>query len=143
MTDLEKAKELLVKSEYTCVLQINDKTYTSSLRGVKPLVLFYKSGKDFSGFSAADKVVGKGAAFLYILLDVKEVYAGIISKPALSILNLYGIKVEYNILVEHIINRKGDGICPFEQAVMYTENKYEAYKLIEEKMQELNIKNEE
>ncbi len=139
MSDLIKAKELLSLGEYTCVLIKNDKTYTSLLRGVKPLVKWYADGVNLSNFSAADKVVGKATAFLYTLLDVKEVFAKVMSVSAKAVLEEKGIKAEYESLVPNIINRKGDGICPFEEAVLKAENKNEAYEIIRHKMQEMGI----
>jgi hypothetical protein len=94
---------------------------------------------DFIGFSAADKVVGKATAFLYVKLGVKAVYARVISKPALEVLKTHNIVAEYDTLVDNIINRKGDGFCPFELAVLDTQNIDAAYQLIKQKMVELNI----
>ncbi|MBE6548563.1 MAG: DUF1893 domain-containing protein [Ruminococcaceae bacterium] len=137
--DLIKAKELLVNYGYTCVLCCGDKTKTSSLRGVKPLVDFYNCGDDFDGWSAADKVVGKATAYLYVLLGIKQIYAGIISKEAYSVLTGAGICVEYGERVEYIINRRGDGMCPFENAVMNAAGPREAYGIIVDKMKEMNL----
>lgn len=140
MTDLQKAKELLTHSNYTCVLRKGEKTYTSTQRGVRPLVEWLDSGEDFSSWSAADKVVGRGAAFLYVLLGVSAVYAHVISRAALEALISHNISVEYGTLVENIINRKGDGICPFEAAVLDVTNADEAYRAICGKMQEMGIR---
>lgn len=139
MTEFVTAKKLLQSGRYTCVLCKNGNIYLSEKRGVKPLVMWLDSGADFSGYSAADKVVGKGAAFLYVLLKVKEIYASVISKGALSVLNQYGIQVEYGTLVENIINRTGTGICPFEDAVADINEADAAYTKIVRKMKEMNI----
>ena len=139
MSDLVKAKELLFSGGYTCVLKKGDEIYTSVLRGVKPLVKWYAYGVNLSDFSAADKVVGKATAFLYALLGVKEVFAKVMSASAKAVLEEKGIRAEYENLVPNIINRKGDGICPFEEAVLNTKNKEEAYKIIRHKMQEMGI----
>lgn len=66
------------------------------------------------GASIADKVIGKGAAALMILGGIKEIYADVISQPALSLLHDNGIKVSYDKAVDHIINRLGTGWCPVE-----------------------------
>ena len=66
--DLENAKKILSDGSYTCVLCKGKDTVSSSFRGVKPLLDLLDSGKDFSGYSAADKVVGRATAFLYCLL---------------------------------------------------------------------------
>ena len=137
--DLEKAKQKLQSGNFTCVLQRQNETVTTTLRGVKPLVVWHESGRDFGGFSAADKVVGKATAFLYVLLGVKAVFARVISRSALQVLRAHNIKAEYGELADNIINRKGDGICPFEAAVLDTDNPSAAYKAILYKMRELNI----
>ena len=133
------AKEILISGGYTCVLTDGQTVFTSTDRGVKPLVLFLESGELPEGLSAADKVVGRATAYLYALLKVKEVYAQVISRPAADVLADHGIAVTYDKLVSNIINRKGDGICPFEAAVMEINDPDRAYAAIRVKMAELNI----
>lgn len=139
MKDLEKAKELLLSGAYTCVLCRDKEIVTSRLRGVKPLVAWYETKQNLNGYSAADKVVGKATAFLYVLLEVKAVYAGVISRSAFQVLDKYNVKIKYGELVDNIINRQGDGICPFEFAVLGIENPTTAYEAILKKMREMNI----
>ena len=140
MNDLNKAKGLLLANEYTCVVCRGDELYTSVQRGVAPLVEWYEGDTNLSGFCAADKVVGKGAAFLYVLLGINEVYAAVISRPALDVLLSPGIKTEYGMLADNIINRNGDGICPIESAVLGTDDPREAYAAIVKKLQEISGK---
>ena len=109
MHDLKTARSLLEKENYTCVLCRGADTVTDSRRGVKPLLELLDS--------AADKVVGKAAAFLYCLLGVTALHAGVISQPALAVLEAAGITVRYDTLVPAIRNRTGDGFCPMETAV--------------------------
>lgn len=116
-TDFERAKTLLEDNNYTCVLCKNEQVYTSTERGVKPLVELVDSAENLNGFSAADKIVGKAAAMLYVLLGVKEVYAEVLSRAGADVFANYKIACEYGELTEQIINRNGDGICPMEQAV--------------------------
>ena len=66
------------------------------------------------GASVADKVVGKGAAALLILGGVRERFAGVVSTSALGLLKDSGIPVRFSQEVAHIVNRKGDGVCPVE-----------------------------
>lgn len=139
MENIEKARQILAGGEYTAVLCKDGIVRTSTLRGVKPLVLWVEEGTDLSGFSAADKVIGKATAFLYLLLEVRAVYAQIISKPALQVLEDNGVIVEYSTLVEHISNRQGTGICPFEERVLSLTDVNEAYEAILAKMREMNI----
>lgn len=115
--DTVKAKELLLSGGYTCVICKGNKTVTSTERGVKPLIALLDGDTDLSGSHAADKVVGKGAAFLYVLLGVKEVFAGVISLPAEQVFIKYGISYSYDTKVEAIRNRTDTGFCPMESAV--------------------------
>lgn len=117
MHDLDSARSLLEQGNCTCVLCRDGSTVTDSRRGVRPLLELLESETDFHGYSAADKVVGKAAAFLYCLLGVKALYAGVISQPALSVLEDAGITVRYGTFVPAIRNRTGDGFCPMETAV--------------------------
>ncbi len=136
---LENAKKQLFEQSYTCVCCKDTQTYTSLERGIKPLVAWYAHGIDLQGFSVADKVVGKGAAFLYALLNVREIYAHVLSVSALEVLTRYGIQAEYGTLVDHIQNRAGDGICPFENAVLHIQDRHEAYIAIRKRMDVMHI----
>ena len=138
MTDnLKNACHLLNAGDYTCVLCLENTVYTATQRGVKPLLDWVNSGLDLSGFSAADRVVGRGAAFLYCLLQVKEVYARVMSRPAANVLRQHGIDIHTDQLVEGIINRQGTGPCPFEAAVLGIEDAQDALTAIRTKMQQM------
>lgn len=62
----------------------------------------------------ADKVVGKGAAALMILGGVRELYADLISRPALGLLDSEGVEVSFADVVPNILNRTQTGFCPVE-----------------------------
>ena len=126
MENLLKAWSLLESGDYTCVVCKDNAVYTASQRGVAPLLNWLETGTDLTGFSAADRVVGRGAAFLYCLLGVKEVRAKVMSHPAAEVLQAYGIHADAETLVEGIINRAGTGPCPFEAAVMGIQDAEEA-----------------
>ena len=128
--NLLNARELLENGDYTCVVCREDLVYTTCHRGVAPLLNWLESGTDLAGFSAADRVVGRGAAFLYCLLNVKAVHARVMSYPAAEVLEHYGIEAYAGTFVEGIINRTGTGPCPFEAAVMDIHTAPEALEAI-------------
>lgn len=140
-TDTQKAKSLLLEGTYTCVLCKGEDVYTSNQRGVAPLLSWIKSGTDLKNFSAADKVVGKAAAFLYVLLGVKEVYAEIISEPASQTLENFNISHQFASKVMAIRNRTNTGFCPMESAVLNIDEPNEALNAIIKKLEELKNKN--
>ena len=137
MTDLEIARSHLDSGNYTCVVCKDDVLYFATDRGVKPLLNWLDSGLDLRGFSAADKVVGRATAFLYCLLGVREVYAGVMSRPAAQVLEANGITAQWGKLAEGIINRRGTGPCPFEAAVLDIQDPNEALAAIHRKMEQM------
>lgn len=137
MTDIEHAKQLLTDARYTCVICRGDDIHMSEKRGVAPLIELLDSKIDVRGYSAADKAVGKAAAMLFVLLGVSEIYAAIMSRSAKKILDEYGIKYSCGEEVEYIINRKKDGMCPMEKAVVDIDDPAEAQKEIKETIEKM------
>ena len=136
----ETAQQLLVENGYTCVLCSADAEYHSRDRGVKPLIDFIDSGVDFHGFFAADKTVGAGAAHAYVILGVAEVWAKVISESGKHVLENNGIRVFADVVVPYIINRAGDGVCPFETAVRDIDDSERALAVMKEKLKQMSQK---
>ena len=138
MISNERLKALLAEENLTCMLSDGNRLIKSRERGVKPLIGFIESGKSFKGFTAADKVVGKAAALLYALMGVSSLYASVISEGALTVCKSFGISVEYGTLTQNIINRRGDGFCPMEQAVADISDPQTAFNAVKEKLKNLS-----
>ena len=137
-SNLQKAIMLLNKTGSTCVFCSDETILTDKRRGVRPLLDLLDSNANVAGFSVADKVVGKAAAFLYCLLDVKEIYARVISQPALDVLKDAGIETTYEELVPAIQNRTKDGFCPMESAVLNICTAQEALLAVQKTLAELS-----
>ncbi len=135
--NLEQAKNLLKSGNYTCVLSNGEDILTSFERGVKPLLGFLETKRDFSAYSAADKVVGRGAAFLYVLLGIKILYADVLSEGAKSVLEAHGTDISFGELTPVIRNRRGDGICPMEEATNGITEPSQALYAILKRLEEL------
>lgn len=138
--DMISAKDILISEQLTCCLVKGDSIYKSTKRGVSPLLSWYDKGERFSGFCAADKVVGKAAAYLYVLLGVSQVYASVISTPAKEVLLREGITVFFDTQVPGIINREGNGPCPMEACVKDISDAQSALGTIRKKLLELSAK---
>lgn len=108
--------QLLHEGGYSCVIACNGEVYTYSQRGIMDLCqLVTQHPERLGGASVADKVVGKGAAGLLVLGGVRELYADLISLPALALLRRHGVKVEFQHVVPHIWNRTKTDTCPVEK----------------------------
>ena len=92
---------------------------------------------NFKEAAAADKVIGKAAAYLYVLLGVSDIYAYVISQPALDVLNRYGIRVQYETLVPAVRNRTDTGFCPMETAVLPVDEPEQALEILRAKRADL------
>lgn len=78
------------------------------------LTLVQVSPKVLHGAILADKAVGKAAAACMIVGGIQQVYADVMSEPALELLKAHDVTSEYGQLVDHIINRTRTGWCPME-----------------------------
>jgi phosphopantetheine adenylyltransferase len=134
MINFLKAKKLLI-DDITLVLVKGDQVITSEKRGISFLLSLACENK-YQGYSAADKIVGKAAAFLYVIMQVENVYGETITKRAVEILRQANINVEYKILTENIINRTNTGLCPMELIVLNIEDKEEAFMALKKKINE-------
>ena len=112
---METLIDILHRGGYSCVIRKGDDTRTYHQRGVADLWQLCQGEEHFlRGARIADKVIGKGAAALMIHGGACEVYADVISHPALALLQEHGIEVSYREMTDRIVNRRGDGLCPVE-----------------------------
>ena len=133
-SDLQKAKEIMETYGDTCVMCRGDVVFTSTERGIKPLIEFIESHTNMKDFSVADKIVGKAAAMLYVILGVKEVYSPVMSETAAEVFKNYNITYECDELTQNIINRNGDGICPMEETVKNISDPGEGFAALKNKL---------
>ena len=109
--------------------------YFSFDNGIKPVISKINEKRDyFKELIVADKIVGKASAMLLTLSGVKEVYCVVLSKAGKDILESNNIQYHYEELVDNIINRKGDDICPMEKTVKDIDDFEEALKALNEKV---------
>lgn len=114
---METIIEKLTHGQHSCVVANGAQIRTFGRRGIADLYHILNSEPSLlTGAMLADKVVGKAAAALIICGGVRELYAALISEPALSLLTKAGIAVRYETLVPHILNRDQTDWCPLEKS---------------------------
>lgn len=116
MTNLEKAKNELYRINASLVVIYADgecKTYYQNrIKDIKEIL--QKDRNALKGAVIADKVIGKVASSILTIAGVKEIYADVMSKYAVPILEENSIKYEYKNLVDYIQNNDKTGMCPME-----------------------------
>ena len=133
LNDIEIAKNILIKNNYSCVIVTNKSTvFTSHDRGVKPLIDFYRTltKTELTNYTLADKIIGKASVLLAILCNINEIYTPIISKLALKVCEDNNIKIHYDTIVKRIQNRTKDGFCPMETLALETDDPLELYERV-------------
>lgn len=116
MTNLEKVKNILLEKNASLVVCYKNgdikEYYQDRIKDIKAILMEDKNL--LKGAIIADKVIGKVAASILTVAGVKEIYAEVISKFAIPVLEENNIKYEYNKKVEYIKNKDNTGMCPME-----------------------------
>ncbi len=116
MTNLEKVKNILLEKNASLVVCYKNgdikEYYQDRIKDIKEILM--KDESALKDAIVADKVIGKVAASLLAVAGVKEIYAEVMSKFAIPVLEKNNIKYEFNNKVEYIKNKDNTGICPME-----------------------------
>lgn len=114
---MEELIKILHDEGLTLVVKSEDgNIHRFTQRGVKDLLMLVTTTPEvLHGALIADKAVGKAAAACMVTGGVKHVHADVMSEPALTLLQRHGVMARCGQLVDHIINRTGDGWCPMEK----------------------------
>ncbi|MDD4961433.1 MAG: DUF1893 domain-containing protein [Candidatus Marinimicrobia bacterium] len=133
-TDLNMARELLEKGNDTFVAVKNGNIlYRSQRRGIQPYFdALNACGESLRDCSLADRVAGKAALHLALYISAAALYTPLASRHAAALADTFLFHFEYEDLVPHIVNRKGDFMCPMEEAVLDIGNPGEAFIKLQE-----------
>ena len=134
MQNPDNAAALLKEKNVRGVIVKNSEIILIDAPGIAPLLALAIARPDLKGAAAADKIVGRAAALLYVKIKASSLYAQVLSIGGREILRAAGIAFSYQTLTPHIENREGTGVCPMEQAVAETADPDEACRLLEAKL---------
>ena len=116
MNNIELVKEKLYETNASLVVLYSNGEYTeyyqNRINDIKDILQENKFA--LKGAVIADKVIGKVASSILCVAGVKEIYADVISKYAVPVLEKNKVKYEYKNLVNYIQNNSKDGMCPME-----------------------------
>lgn len=116
MTNLEIVKQKLYENNASLVVLYKNgeckEYYQNRINDIKDILKENKSA--LNGAVISDKVIGKVAGSILTVAGVKEIYADVMSKYAIPVLEENHIKYEYKILTDYVINNSQTGMCPME-----------------------------
>ena len=102
---------------------------------LKPLFTCLKEKKELLKDSIVfDKIVGRAAAFLCIIGEVKEIYTPLASESAIAVLKANNIKIEALKTIPLIMNKDNTDTCPMEKMATSCKTPLEFYAALDEKI---------
>lgn len=126
MNSLEMVKQKLYEKKASLVVLYSNgeckEYYQNRINDIKEILQNNKTA--LKDAVIADKVIGKVAGAILAVAGVKEIYADVISKYAIPVLEENRIKYEYKNCTEYVQNNDKTGMCPME-------NKYKEEKDIQ------------
>ena len=124
MANLEFVKQRLYETNASLVvLYANGEIkeyYKNRINDIKDIL--NKDKNALVGAIIADKVIGKVASAVLTIAGVKEIYADVMSKYAIKVLEENNIKYEYKNLTDYVQNNEKNGMCPMENKFKDEEN---------------------
>ena len=116
MSKLEEVKQILFEKDASLVVCYKNgeikEYYQERIKDIKDIL--QEDETALKDAIVADKVIGKVAASILAVAGVKEIYAKVISKYAIPVLEENNIAYSYNEKVDYIINQTKTGMCPME-----------------------------
>ena len=117
IADNELFDRFLEAEDTLWVCQAGDVLFRSREKGIAPLLSYIRTFAPHpKGVTVCDRVVGNAAALLLKKVFCTRVYGVRGSQLAAETLNRLGITYSFLTEVPYIVNRAGDGMCPFEKA---------------------------
>jgi hypothetical protein len=109
--------------------------FRSASKGVRPhLEAINALGAHLRNTTMVDKIVGRAAALLILYSGAAEVHAGVINPGGRKLIEDAGVKLSFDMEIDHIKTVEGRIFCPFEAMVQGIDNPVQAYRAIVEKM---------
>lgn len=142
VTQLNDHIKRLRREELNLIIVEENRTlFTSSEEGMKPLIeAINRVGvSTLEDVIVIDKIVGKAAALLISYFKAKEVHCIVLSTKGRTVLDNHRIKHYEERLTPEIMNRRGTGLCPFEQAVRDVDDPREGYERVITTLKALGI----
>jgi hypothetical protein len=117
LNDQQQQLAYLKKNQLSIYIEKDGvKIYESRDPMLKPLFFcLVQKRQELKGATVVDKIVGRAAALLAILGEVKQVITPLASESAKETLAEAGVLLYAEKIIPRIINRDRTGLCPMEK----------------------------
>ena len=131
ISGLTLARDVISTSDYSVVAIKNSNVISKKKgAGIRPILeLIEELGEKIHECIIGDRILGKASSFLCIYSKAKAVYSPQATKTAIALLLINGIPSQADVLIDHIENRDGTGVCPFEKMLKDVISPQQAYNL--------------
>jgi len=129
-SDIDIAKKDVKEKRFALsIVKDGETLFQSRMPGITALVQAIDEDQlRFRGASAADRILGKAAAMLFVYSEISSIFASIASQDALTTLKRFQVPLEYEKIVTKILNRTQTSTCPFERLVIDVDTPEEAFR---------------
>ncbi len=130
MKDLKLAEQRLKEKKFNLLIVKDGKIiFATKSQGIRGLLqAIEKLGKQLTGSSVADNVVGRATALLCAYFKASSVFAVTISEEGEKMLKENEIFYQFENRVPNILNYERTDVCPLEKHVMGLIKPEEAYE---------------
>lgn len=97
------------------VYQNNKRIFSSQASALKPLLFFLKKKLSNNNLIIYDKIIGRAAALLLVLVKPQKIYTPILSYSAEKVLQQHKIAVEFKKQVQFISDYSKEKMCSWEK----------------------------
>ncbi len=134
--DMELAREVLSKTDSSIAVISYGKIWKQKAgEGIGPILeTIEEMGEDIYDSVIGDRLLGKASALLCRYAKAKAVYSPRGTKTGIALLIMGGVPCQVDELIPQIMNRNGDGVCPFEKMLKDVTSPEEAYVILKEKI---------
>ena len=134
--DLELARGVLSTTDSSIVVISYGKIWKKKKGdGIKPILeVIEEMGEDIHGYVIGDRILGRASALLCRYAKAQGVYSPQGTKTGIALMIMGGVPCQVDELIPQIMNRNGDGLCPFEKMLKDVDTPEEAYKILKDKV---------
>jgi len=133
MNDLDLAKKELKVNVNIAFAKDGKIIFCNSDDGIRGFISAIKEfGEKLNGSSVADRIAGRAVALLCIHVGIKSVFAEVMSDGCRDVLQKGGVAFKYGRLVNKILSKYKNDVCPLERLVLKIENPQIAFEKLDE-----------